>query len=419
MILPRLPGSRARHWRLRPLLRSSGILAFLGAALSASAQSIVTAPPAPSEPPPGLFSSSNGPGSIARTSAPFQWGAVGIRPHAFYRITRGDGIQASRGQQTTTTIQHVSAGLGFDLGRRWSADYTISRILYSSQAFSSELNHDFRLDGQASFTDGTLSFSQAYATSNSPRIETGRQTKEESSSTSVSVDYSLGERTGVSVTGSQNLRYIGGAPNAYEWALLSAFNYQFTRRLNAAAEVGVGYVDVDPGIDMTFVRPQVRVSWRPTGKLGFSVYAGREQRQFRQAGSANLSSPTYGASGSYQPFAATTLTLSAQRGISVSYFADQVNESTSWSLGLNQRLLTVLNFNASASRSNRTYIPSGRSTIVVLREDTAYSYNFRLSTRILRRGSIGVVYQHTRNASDATGFGFSSNQVGLEVGYRY
>jgi hypothetical protein len=37
----------------------------------------------------------------------------------------------------------------------------------------------------------------------------------------------------------------------------------------------------------------------------------------------------------------------------------------------------------------------------------------------LRRGSIGLFYQHTRNRSDEAIYSFSSNQVGLEVGYSY
>ena len=61
----------------------------------------------------------------------------------------------------------------------------------------------------------------------------------------------------------------------------------------------------------------------------------------------------------------------------------------------------------------------GTDTIVVTREDTSYSYNVRLSTSFLQRGTIGIFYQHTRNSSDLADYTFSSDQTGVEIGYRF
>ena len=382
------------------------------------AQSITPAEPAPTSAPSGLWMA-HGPGSVPRTSAPFQWGYVGLRPHASYSQIWGEGLQARRGQRTSTSISTISLGLLADLGRHWNGDYTASRVLYSSSEFSDALNHNFRLNGQAAFTDGSISFGQTYQNSNDPRIETGRQSKQESSSTSVGVDYTLGPRSGISVgAGHQTSNNSGGADST-TWTGDGGFNYRISPRLNGAAQVTVGYAEVDPGIDMSFVEPNVSLSWSPSPKLGLSANVGREYRRFRKAGSATLETLTYSSSGYYQLFPATSLSLSVQRGANVSYFSDQVNQNTRWSFGVNQRLLTVWNLNASASRSNMRYLPSDSSTVVVIREDTSYSYNLRLSTRFLRRGSVGLVYQHTRNASDAIGYGFSSNQIGLELSYSY
>jgi hypothetical protein len=392
---------------------------IFGGALSAAAQSVVSSTPAPSAPPAGLQPGATDEGLTNPSTAPLQWGLIAVRPHAFYRLTRGDGIQPSPGQQTTTTISTISAGLLFEIGKRWTADYTPTWTLYSNPVFSDTLDHLIDVKGHASFTDGTLQFTQRYASTNSPRIETGRQTHEETDDTSVSVNYSLGRKTRLEVILSQNLRFIEAAPNSYEWSMQDWFHYQISNRLDGAVGLGLGYVSVEPGTDMDYTRPQVRIGWRPTNKLSFDVHAGAEQRHFRKQGAATLNSPTYGASAYYLPFEFTTLTLAGERAVTASYFAGQVNENTTWSIGLNQRLLQKLNFNATASRANTRYIPSGLSTIITTRDDTSYSYNLRLSTSFLRRGTIGVVYQHTRNSSDAAGFGFSSNQVGLEIGYSY
>lgn len=313
----------------------------------------------------------------------------------------------------------LSAGLLFDIGQRWTADYTPTWTFYSNPLFSDTVDHSVDINGRASFTDGSVRFIQRYASTNSPRIETGRQTHEETSLTSVAVNYSNGSRTRLEMVASQMLRYIEDAPNSYDWSLQNWYHYQVSNRLDLAAGVGLGYVAVSPGTDMTYIRPQVRVGWRPTNKLSFDVNGGAEQRRFKKSGTARLNRPTYGAAAYYQPFESTTLSLAGNRAISASYFANQVNDNTSWSIGLNQRLLQRFYLNTSASRTNTRYIPTGNSAIVVTREDTSYSYNVRLSTSFLQRGTIGVFYQRTRNSSDLAVYTFNSDQTGVEIGYRF
>jgi hypothetical protein len=400
------------------LVRPLAMIGVFGLAVSAPGQSVSTVVSAPDAPPPNL-QSSPAPGLTTPAIAPLQWGIVGVYPHAFYRVTRSDGIQTRPGQQTTTTISTASAGLRFGIGRRWTADYTPTWTMYSSPSFRDTVDHRVSINGQASFTDGDLSFSQRYTIDNSPRIETGRQTREEISMTSLSSNYRLGQRSRLEVSLRQELRYIESAPNSYQWTMRDWYHYQVSNRVDAAIGVAVGYVAVEPGTDMVFTRPEARVGWRPTNKLGFDVHAGAENRRFRKSGAARLNSPTYGASAFYQPFPFTTLSLSGERDVRASYFAGAVNQRTSWSLGLNQRLLQRFNFNAAASRGNTRYIPAGQSVIVVVREDTSNTYSFRLSTSFLRRGTAGVVYQRTRNESDAAAFAFSSDQYGLEIGYSY
>jgi hypothetical protein len=183
--------------------------------------------------------------------------------------------------------------------------------------------------------------------------------------------------------------------------------------------VGLGYVSIEPGTDMSYVTPQARIGWRPTTKLSFDVHGGGDQRTFKTAGAGKMSSPTYGASGYYTPFEHTTLSANANRGITPSYFAGQVNESSSWSIGLNQRLLQKFTFNASTGRTKTDYLSVSSTGVVVGREDETENYTFRLGTSFLHRGRIGLVYQHTRNLSDSSAFSFSSNQGGLEVSYSY
>ena len=387
--------------------------------LSASAQSVVSSVPAPSAPPASLQPLAGDEGLTNQAIAPLQWGPIAGRPHLVYRLSRGDGIQPRPGQSTETTISTLSAGLLMEIGQRWTADYTPTWTVYSNDAFTNTLEHALRINGRASFTDGSLTLGQSYNLSDTPRIETGRQTREESVSTSLGVIYSLSRKTRINGSVSRSMRYLENAPNSEEWSVQSFYHYQFTSRLDVGVGVAWGYTKVDPGIDMSSLSPSVRIGWRPTPKLSFSANASAEQRQFKQAGSKDLNSVPYGVSAFYQPFQYTTLSVSGNRGVSVSYFAGQVTENTGWTVGLNQRLLQRLNLNVSSSRSQSEYITAGGPTNAILREDSSDSFNIRLSTGFLRRGTVGVFYQYTRNDSDVDVYNFSSKQVGVEISYSY
>jgi hypothetical protein len=316
-------------------------------------------------------------------------------------------------------VQTLSVGILGELGEHWSVDYSPTWTFYSSPAFRNTVDHTVSVQGITSFTDGNLQLSEQYSLTNTPRIETGRQTREETNTVSLTVNYRLGQKSRLELGLNQSLRYIQQAPNAYEWGTNVMYHYQATRRIDLAAGLAAGYVSVDPGTDMDYTRPQVRIAWRPTEKLSLDGHVGAEHRRFRKAGAASLNSPNYGVGAYYQPFTYTTLSLSGERTIAVSYFADQVNENTTWSIGLNQRLLQKLNFNASAGHTQTDYLPAGSSALLVTRDDTSTFYNFRLSTSFIRRGTVGVVYQHTRNNSSVSGYSFRSNQFGVEIGYRY
>jgi hypothetical protein len=408
------PASISRTFSRRAILLSLCVMAK-----EASAQSVSPVAPAASEPPVGLRSETSPTDLGMRSAAPVVWGPLSLRPHGFYRWSRGDGLQFSPGQQSTTIVQTLTVGILAELGEHWTMDYSPTWTFYSSPAFHNTVGHAFSLDGVASFTDGSIQFGENYSLTNSPRIETGRQTREETNTMSVTVNYRLSQKSRLEFGVNQNLRYIQLAPNANEWGTNIMYHYQATRRIDMAAGLAAGYVKVEPGTDMDYTRPQIRVGWRPTEKLSFDGHIGAEHRRFRKAGAESLNSPNYGVGAYYQPFTYTTLSLMADRSIAVSYFADQVNENTTWSIGLNQRLLGRLNFNASAGHTQTDYLPAGSSALFVTRDDTSTFCNLRLSTSFVRRGTVGVVYQHTRNNSSVTGYSFTSNQFGVEIGYRY
>jgi hypothetical protein len=195
-------------------------------------------------------------------------------------------------------------------------------------------------------------------------------------------------------------------------------NYQLWPRFDIGIGVGGGYVAVSQGTDMTYEQYQGRVNWRATDKISFQVHGGLEDRQFLDAGTGDLINPIYGVTVQYQPFEVTTLSLSANHTVSTSPFQNQVTENTDLTGSLNQRLLKRLYLSLGGGYHAVTYVASANG-VSVGRQDKYCSFNARLSTTFLKRGTIAATYQFSNNSSSLAGYGYSSNQFGFEVGFRY
>ena len=135
--------------------RNTAALSLLPAALvigtlsletpSARGQSVVapTTPVANQALNDSLLEAGLSPSATALTS-PLQWASIAVRPHLHYRYLYGDGIRSGPGQQTKTTIQTISPGVLFEIGSRWSLDYTATQYYYSKDNFRDRLDHSAR-----------------------------------------------------------------------------------------------------------------------------------------------------------------------------------------------------------------------------------------------------------------------------------
>ena len=155
--------------------------------------------------------------------------------------------------------------------------------------------------------------------------------------------------------------------------------------------------------DMTFEQFQGRVNWRATDKISFQLHGGVEVRQFLSGGaSAPSSIPIFDATIQYQPFEQTRISITGQRTVASSYLQDQVTETTGVSADLNQRLLGKLFLDLNGGYQLVKYV-SSVNTSSSNREDDFYSFNVRLSRAFLKRGTIAVLYQISKDNSIPAG----------------
>jgi hypothetical protein len=396
--------------------------------LPANAQEVIAPPPEVSTTPPASrqIQSGGSPVSalsgitpmLSREGPLAQWGLVSVRPHLLYRLLYGDGIQSSPGQPVTTAIQQFAPGILFGLGTHWTLDYTPTWTLYSSHAFRNTLDHAVSLLGGTSYGDWTFGFSQGYVSSSPTLVETGQQTRQEIYSTGINASYHLGIRTLLDMAVSQNVRSADTFTSSRDWSTSDWLHYQFSPRLDAAIGLSCGYVNVSAGSDMTYTRPQGQITWKATDKISVNVQGGVENRKFHSGGAGDLNSPVYGASVQYQPVETTRLILGATRDVSASYFENQVIKSTGWNAGLEQRLLQEFYLSVGFAQRKARYVATTNG-FTAGRDDQNDSFDVRLRTTFLRRGSIAVLYQINHNSSNFSGYGFSSHQIGLEIGYRF
>lgn len=356
----------------------------------------------------------------------FQRGPLTVHPHLMYRATYGDGIEAGPGNQRDSYVQSLAPGMALDIGKHWRFDYTPTWTFYSNAAFRDTVSHAAILDGRTTLGHAVVGVAQSYESSYAVLTETGRQTHQEKYSTLVNGSWRLGQHTVIETSANRSSRYANAVADAPEWTTSdwvqwSSSNwlrYQFSTRLETAVGITVGYAQIGVGADMSFTQPQVQLTWKPADKIFLTAQAGQENRVFETGAHPRLKSPTYSAAAAYQFLPTTKLSCTASRSVSASYFANEIAKTQGWAVGLEQRLVQRLYLDAGVSGTNTAYLGT-QDILTAQRADRYRALNVRLTTVVLRRTSLAVLYQTGRNYSDEETYAYQSNQYGVELSVQF
>lgn len=367
------------------------------------------------------------PSAVALPSVPplLRAGPVTLQVLMGYRLSYGDGLQATPGQQSKSLIQEIDPGIHFQYGSHWSLDYTPILRFYSSRAFRDTFDNAVNVAGGTTYEDWSFGLVQSYASSSDPIIETASQLDQQTFSTGLNATRQLGSQTSLQLGANQSFRFLDKVvpgqqlSDSKSWSTMDWLNYQFWSRFGAGLGVGFGYDNPGIGGDMTSEQFQGRISWVVVRKLTFVLTGGAEDRQFLGSGAPNLISPIFSLSAQYSPFEFTTLSVGAFRAVSPSFYQNEVTESTSISAGLHQRLFKQVFLDLAGGYSSSTY---HASTLVATAAASSYNSTFfsaRLGTGFLKRGSADVFYSANYNASGSSVYNNTISQIGFEISYRY
>ena len=412
-ILPKMTGSA--------VIRCLAVSLALGSAARAHAQDVVMAGPQEQLVTPATRAQdqrTNQSQPDGPPESPFIVGPVILHPHLSYRYLHTTGLLVQQGLQVTTDITTLSPGLLMDFGKDWTVDYTPTWTYYSTRTKRDTLDHALNIRGATTYEDWAFEFSESYNKSAPTLIETAQQTDQVSWATLLSATYNYGPKLSLQTIASLNELYSDTFPDSRDWASMNWVNVKITPQVETALGFGLGFTDVVGGADLKHQQYLGRVNWNPADKLKFSIQGGMDLRRSESSTIGVVRNPILQATLDYQLLETTKLTLAEARTVVNSYFRDEVTSGSQWSINLQQRLLGRLFLTTGYSHRNTTY-SSVTTTNFVGRSDRSQAFSARLTTQLLRRLTLAVIYQNSRNSSNISGFGFSSTQFGVEVGCKY
>jgi hypothetical protein len=351
---------------------------------------------------------------------PLQWGPFRVIPAANYRFSYSTGLPyGGVGSANETTVQHtLSPSLTLE-SKHLTLNYSPSLNYYSKGRNEDSLNHSASIHSVFGYGDWAFSISHGYSVASQVLVESARQTDTESHSTTLGATHRLSEKTSIQLTASQGINETSSFNSSKNWSTMNWVDYQITDITRLGVGVGGGYTDVDQGSDMTFQQIQGRVSWAPRPRISAGLSGGIEIRQFlAQQGADGQVNPIMGASATYRPFDYTSLTLSANRGVSSSIFSDQITETTSFALDLGQRLIERLQLGLSGGLRYSDF-QSSSQLLIVSRSDEVHFFSASLRTRFLKRATASIGYSLSSNKSNDALYEYDSHTYFAQIGYSF
>ncbi len=362
-------------------------------------------PPPPSQPP-------------APPDTPFKIGPIVLHPHFNYGYSNAEGLPAPDGRRIASEIHSINAGISADLGRYWSLDYSPSWMNYTARAMTDTFDQSASLSGAMVFWDWNFQVSQSYSQATPTLVETGRQTKQETWATSLGASHAFNRIVQFTASAGLNERYTDIAADTRSWNSTAMLNLVFSSRLNLNVGPNFSYTEIVDAPDMYSEGYNVRLNWVPTDKLTLGISTGMQYSHSTSSAGLDLANPLLNFSASYQPFETTTISFTAARTVSPSYFKEQVTDSVRWSVGLSQRLLGRFYLSASYAPYDTDYTAADALTQAG-RKDSVDTYTAALSTQLFSRLSVSASFTKTDNKSNDPGFSFSTMQYGLQLRYSY
>lgn len=355
---------------------------------------------------------------FSRESSPLQLGPVLFRPAINYKYTDANNLLRSIGDEQDSEIQDISLDLNFDYQEFWSFSYRPTWTYYSNDLFEDSDSHSAQFSSDFSVADWRIGFNQSFRDSNNSLVQTGSQTEQESWGTTLSASRQLNSSLYIDLSTDQDIRSTNIYSDVSENSVSAWLRHQASPTASSSIGVTWGYADIDPGLNTEYMQFLLRFGFKPSDKLTANLQGGIDSREIDAQGFDKEDNPTYNASLQYQPFDYTTIGINLSRSVSASYFSNFNNETEAITFSLRQRLLGRFFLTASLGERSSEYLDL-LGAFAVGRADDYDSFSVNLSTTLVDKLNVSAFYRKNENATNLIGYGFSSDQTGFQIGYRY
>lgn len=348
------------------------------------------------------------------------WRALKLQTHLGYRFYYSDAVPLRLGEQVASALHQVSGGFDLGMGSRWSLGYSGTQSFYSQASFRDARDHQVTLAGATTYEEWSLQLRHTYETRSIAQLETGQQTLDETHHLEASVGYSIGSQARADLAFSPSLRSPVGFSLTREWPVSSWLQYKLSPWLIGSVGARGGFVDIRPGTNLVYYRPQWRLQWRPREVLQVEVHGGREEITFYSRPGRKLRSDVFGAMVQARLRSGLQLELARERQLGISHFSGHVSETTQSRVELRQALQTHFQLSAGMQHYRVRYLsdPLGYDDLSS-RRDRHRSGFVRLTTTLRESATFSLSYQRSLNDSNADAFDLVSNQYGFEADFRF
>jgi hypothetical protein len=364
------------------------------------------------------FLPSGGSGLSRRSASnPIRLGLFDIYPSIGYQASFNTGVPVGSSQPTADTWVHsISPSIRIRAGSHWQLVYNPRYRFFSDDEFNSALNHNVTLGGWATYEEWTFRLDHRTAINNDPLIETGRQTKQSTHSTSLGASFDRGSRGAFDFSITQNLRLTEDENNTFSWDAQTAYTVPLNNRIRVGGIVSAGYDMSETGTDMVNQRINGFISGPLGRKITYNLTGGAEFRQFVDSEAATAVNPLVSLNLTYRVLSRTTLSLALSHSTSTSYFSNQFTENTTAQAILSQTLTDRWSAVLDGGWRLRSY----RSTDLgntIEREDTTMFAGVGINGRLTQRITTTARYEFRQNDTDNEDLAFDSHQITLGLNW--
>lgn len=363
----------------------------------------------------------------------YQSGPINVHAQVSYGFTYGTEIESAPGQRVNTLLNAVTPDILVNWGPHWTLQYTPAFDFYSADGLTDSTSQLLSLRGFGAYNDWVFGLLQTYSSQDTVLVETGQQTSLQSYETVLTAARQLGSHWSLNLGADQSFRDAGQFSDVESWSGSGSLNYLFNSRLSVGIEANAGYDSISPPPNLTFESVQGMLSYRPGPKTSLSLSGGFEDQQFSGGAIPSNLSPVFSASLSYAALKATTLTITAARTVTPSFFGGQDTTSTSVTAAVQQGLSQHIGCTAAFSYGDSSYTalepgplpafyfgtPAPTAPLTVVRSDTFSAFNLGLQYTFRAHISASAFYMYSHNSSSVGNFAFTSSQIGIRLSYRY